>query len=497
MVEQRCPRPEDWQVDFLGETTFALSILLAGDFARSTKMGDIQGRLSPIEYCFFEIVRVGERRLNEEADFFKESAKEFLGYRQTKPMAQMHTDTAAARDSSLQHEALLRVLSAAAFLVFFQAYLVAPLIPALAIEFHASPSLLGMLVPAYMLPYGISTLFYGPLSDRIGRKPVILTLLAMMVVTIAGVATAHTAKQMLVWRVLGGITSGGIIPIVLALMGDLFPYKSRGRAIGWVFGAVAGGMAFGSTLGAFLNPIIGWRSEFLITAGLGGVTLVFAIRLRHSFESKPTQHPLSVSQVASGYVKLFADPRAAKGYIYILLNGMFHSGVFSWLGLYFSERYKLGDEGIGLALLGYGVPGMLLGPMIGRVADQYGRKRIIPLGILISALTAAALIPRSPLLWPAIMTTILSLGYDMSHPLLAGIITSVNPTRRGLSMGMNAFVLFSGFGLGTLIFDLLLKHGFNTALIVFAAAQFCLGLLAVPLFRGEDASVIEKGAIVN
>jgi predicted MFS family arabinose efflux permease len=79
-------------------------------------------------------------------------------------------------------------------------------------------------------------------------------------------------------------------------------------------------------------------------------------------------------------------------------------------------------------------------------------KRIIPLGILIAAISAAALMPRSPLLWPVIITTILSLGYDMSHPLLAGVITSVNPARRGLSMGMNAFVLFCGFGIGTLVF---------------------------------------------
>jgi predicted MFS family arabinose efflux permease len=77
---------------------------------------------------------------------------------------------------------------------------------------------------------------------------------------------------------------------------------------------------------------------------------------------------------------------------------MFHSGVFTWLGLYFSERYHLGDEGIGLALLGYGVPGMLLGPIIGRVADRIGRKRIIPSGILIAALCGATLIPRAALL---------------------------------------------------------------------------------------------------
>ena len=73
-----------------------------------------------------------------------------------------------------KREAVLHVMAAASFLVFFQAYLVAPLIPSLSIEFHASTDFLGMLVPAYMLPYGISTLFYGPISDRFGRKAVIL-----------------------------------------------------------------------------------------------------------------------------------------------------------------------------------------------------------------------------------------------------------------------------------------------------------------------------------
>jgi predicted MFS family arabinose efflux permease len=404
-------------------------------------------------------------------------------------MAQTYTDLTISCDPSLQREALLRILSAAAFLVFFQTYLVAPLIPALAVEFHTSTNLLGMLVPAYMLPYGISTLFYGPLSDRVGRKPVILTLLVMMVVTTAGVATAGTVHQMLAWRILGGVATGGIVPIALALLGDLFPYAERGRPIGWMFGAMAGGMAFGSSVGALLNPIIGWRKEFLITAFLGGITLAFAIRLRHSFESKLPQHFLSASEVISGYINLFSDPRAARGYIYVLLNGIFHSGVFSWLGLYFSQRYHLGDEGIGLALIGYGIPGMLLGPVIGRVADRYGRKRIIPVGIFVAAVSAVALIPRSPFILRPIIIAALSLGYDMSHPLLTGIITSVNPARRGLAMGMNAFVLFSGFGLGTLIFEVILRSGFTIALAVFAAAQLCIGILAIPLFSGEDSSV--------
>ncbi len=65
-----------------------------------------------------------------------------------------------------QVERLVRLLAGATFLIFFQAYMVAPLIPRLAAEFGVSGEKIGLVVPAYMLPYGVSTLFYGLLSDR-------------------------------------------------------------------------------------------------------------------------------------------------------------------------------------------------------------------------------------------------------------------------------------------------------------------------------------------
>jgi predicted MFS family arabinose efflux permease len=287
------------------------------------------------------------------------------------------------------------------------------------------------------------------------------------------------------------------VPIALALLGDIFPYEQRGRPLGWIFGAVAGGMAFGSTLGAFLNPVIGWRREFLIAAALTAVVWICALRLRRFLEGEIAAHPLSPGKVVAGYWQLLSSARGAKTYSYILLNSMFHSGVYSWLGLYLWQRYRLGDQGIGLALLGYGIPGMLLGPFFGQLADRVGRKRIIPLGMLIAALAGASFIPHAPLLWPVVMAAVLSLGYDMSHPLLAGISTSLNPSRRGLAMGLNSFSLFSGFGLGALAFEPLLKYGFATALAVFAIVQLCLAVLAIRLFRGEDSSTGDHSGTIG
>jgi hypothetical protein len=75
----------------------------------------------------------------------------------------------------------------------------------------------------------------------------------------------------------------------------------------------------------------------------------------------------------------------------------------------------------------------------------------------------------------------------MSHPLLAGIITSLDGKRRGAAMGMNAFVLFTGFGLGSLIFQGLLKSGFTLALATFAVIQMAMGIASLVVFHGETA----------
>lgn len=67
--------------------------------------------------------------------------------------------------------------------------------------------------------------------------------------------------------------------------------------------------------------------------------------------------------------------------------------------------------------------------------------------------------------------TALSLGYDMTQPLLAGIVTSLDPKRAGQAMGLNVFALFTGFGLGSLLFGWSLRLGFGTALAIFSTVQ--------------------------
>ena len=76
----------------------------------------------------------------------------------------------------------------------------------------------------------------------------------------------------------------------------------------------------------------------------------------------------------------------------------------------------------------------------------------------------------------------------MTQPLFAGIVTSLNPTRAGQAMGLNVFMLFTGFGLGSLLFGKALSWGFNTTLTIFGVLQVLIAAVALGLFRGETRS---------
>ncbi len=378
---------------------------------------------------------------------------------------------------------MLPVVCSAAFLVFVQAFMVAPLIPRLAAVFNVSVGWIALAVPAYLLPHGVATLVWGPLSDRFGRRTVILTSLLLFIAFTLGTASASGVDAFLLWRVATGIGAAGVVPISLTLIGDVVPFAQRGRALGWLFGSIAGGTAAGASVGALLEPVIGWQGLFLGVAALSAALVVVALAIR-ALPRLPRAAAPAWSVIVHGYAALLALARARRTYAYVLINAVVQSGVYTWLGVYLHQRFGLSEVGIGLALLGYGIPGLLFGPIIGRLADRHGRARIIPIGVALTGVCALLLAVPLPLLAVQLAIVTLSLGFDLTQPLLAGIVTDLRGNR-AQAVGLMAFTLFTGFGLGSLLFQLVLTWGFVAALLVFGCAALAAAGIAVALFRTE------------
>lgn len=152
--------------------------------------------------------------------------------------------------------------------------MVAPIIPRLSQVFGVSAQEIGLIVPAYLIPYGVATLVYGLLADRLGLWRIMAASLLAFAALTALSATARSVQELVLWRVLTGLGASGVVPLALVLVARLYPYELRGRPPGWLFGAMAAGMAFGSTVGAVLEPSIGWRALFAAVGFAGALLLI-------------------------------------------------------------------------------------------------------------------------------------------------------------------------------------------------------------------------------
>ncbi|NES95254.1 MAG: MFS transporter [Desertifilum sp. SIO1I2] len=397
-----------------------------------------------------------------------------------------HTEDANLQRRLQQHHRLFLWLALAAGLIFFQGYMIAPLIPRLATIFQVAEQEVGLIVPAYLMAYALAALFYGLLSDAFGRWHVIRLSLIIFVLCTALTATAQDAFQMTLWRLLTGLGASGVIPLTFALIGDLFPFRERGKLLGFVFACMEGGMALGSAGGALLEPFVRWQSLFIGTAAAMAIILWRLSRYAALFDTPEVVELPTISSIFAGYRSVLASFRGQRTYAYVFFNGVFHSGVYTWLGLYLTYRYELSDIGIGFAIFGYGVPGLLFSPLIGRLVDRWGRRWLIPPGLAISAAAAAVMIFRIPLWMTTACILVLSLGYDLTQPLFAGIVTNLGgKDSLGQTMGLKVFTLFTGFGVGSLAFGELLRWGFDDSLAIFSTAQLVLAAIAIVLFRNE------------
>jgi len=374
-------------------------------------------------------------------------------------------------------------MAAIAFLVSYNNSMIAPLIPALAREFGVHPIDFKWLVPGFSVLYGTATLFYGVLSDRFGRYPVLRLLLILAAVTVSALSLVNSSNQLVLLRCIGAASTGGIATIALSIIGDHYPYVVQGRPMGGMFGAISTGIGFGSSLGPLLNPLLGWRNELRLLGFGFGIAALWITQPDCGAFLRRTIEPLWRSTLK--YRCILSAPRGGRTLGFIFTNGAFHGGIFAWLSVLLASRYHLGEVGIGIVLAGYGLPDLVLGEAIGSWGDRYGRRHIVPIGFLWASICALLLALKSTPLISALAISALSLGYGATHPFMSSITTSLDPKHRGQITGLATFTNFLGVACGALLFRRLMIPHFGFALVCFGCSEFGVGVLALYAFRAE------------
>jgi predicted MFS family arabinose efflux permease len=369
----------------------------------------------------------------------------------------------------------LWLLIAAIFVVSIDSRVISPILPAIAREFDVTVGQAGWIVTAYLLPYGLFQLAYGPVADRVGQVRVVAVALGAFAIGGVLCALAPSLHALIAARLFTGLAAAAVFPLTLAYIGETVEYTRRQNVIGYTVMASAVGQVMSAAAGGFLAAILTWRAIFLVDGVIAGaITLVLLQRLRSSPRS--TRIP---RRARAAYAEVLRDRRHILFYALIFVEGGFTIGAFSFFGALLRDRDGLSYTAIGALVALFGVSSILAGRAIGRLARRLGEQRMIAIGGLLSAGCFGLVVLQPTLLFFPLAMLILGTAFILMHSTFQTRATELAPTARATGIALFAFSLFLGSSLGALLVAQAIDRvGYNPTMLGLAAITAVFTIVA-------------------
>jgi MFS family permease len=343
--------------------------------------------------------------------------------------------------------------------------LVAPIFPLYVLDLGGSYTILGFVVSVYGAVQLITQIPLGRLSDRKGRKSLMVAGLLVFALMPLLYLYATNAYQLIPIRILGGIGASAVWPLAMAMIID--QAKHKGAAMGWYNATFYSALAFGPLFGGGLYDLFGLGAPFYFWALLGGLSVVI-VQIR---VSEPVRRQTLTTTIGKSI-----DPLVMQGYT---LTFLACCGTVLWAGIVggfnftmlpsYASRLGFSTTEVGLLYLVYGGTTAVSNIYFGREADRGRRKLLIFMGCLTGAAAFVLLVVASSLLQVVLLLAALGTGLGMSNPAAAALIAdSTCESRRGEIFGVFNTSRMAGVVIGPLIAGLFADaYGIDGSLAAF------------------------------
>ncbi len=364
---------------------------------------------------------------------------------------------------------LLLALVAAIFMINLDARVVTPLLPTIAADLRTTVSATGSIVTAYVLPYGLFQLVYGPLSDRLGKVTVVAFAMIFFSLGTALCGLPPSLPAIVALRFVTGVAAAAVFPLTLAYVGDTVPYGQRQATIALLATSTAVASSFSTAVGGLIAAAVSWRFVFPIFGLVSGVVTIVLLLLRRSEVRIPP--PIPRPRPRDTFGAALRAPMMLPLLLLVCAEGLIYNGAFTYLGGFLNERFALGALAIGLILAGAGVAQLGAARALPRLVRRLGERKLILVGgaLMGAAYIIMVAIPN----WPLFLLPILcaGAGFVLCHSTLQTRATETFPASRGTAVALFAFSLFLGNGLGASVV------GFAIDRTSYAATLLAAGVL--------------------
>ncbi|HEX9118700.1 MAG TPA: MFS transporter [Anaerolineae bacterium] len=315
--------------------------------------------------------------------------------------------------------------------------IIIPLLPFYADHAGASPFAVGSLFAAYSICQLLATPWLGALSDRYGRRPILLLSLAGTVISFALLALANSLWLLFAARIIDGL-SGGNISTARAYISDVTPPEGRARAFGMIGAAFGLGFIFGPALGGLLGQF-SFAAPAWAAAGLAFAAMLLTwFWLPESRRAGPAGSAATAGAAPwQALPELLARPVLGRLLLVNLLYWVAFAVYETTFALFAHARFDWGMTQVGYLLAGLGVVGALIqGGLIHIVVRRLGEKATLVTGLILAAagLGAAAFAHSVPVFVAALLPA--AVGAGLASPSLVTLVShAADPGQQGRVQG--------------------------------------------------------------
>lgn len=361
-----------------------------------------------------------------------------------------------------------------------QTMIISPILPRISEELGIADAALGTLISGYSLMLGIFAILAGPVSDKIGRRRILILGTATMTVALALHGLVQDYASFLAVRLFAGMAGGMLSGAAVSYIGDFFPYNRRGWATGWVMSGAAVGQIVGIPLGIALSGRWGFRAPFYIFAvTMAATVLLLWLRIPQP-PVKRTVGRLTIASAARDYVALLRRPEvrwASTAYFTMFLSiALFVIYMPTWL----ERDLGVTPNQIAMMYLLGGVANVMTGPQAGRISDRVGRRRIVLLACVgLSVVMAATpwVVGSAGMAYPVFFLTMVLIAMRIS-PFSALLTALVTDERRGSLMSLSVALGQMGMAVGGAIAGpIFAGWGYTSNAALAALSVLAMGLI--------------------